>query len=83
MVGSSLSCGSVVDPGDVCGEQVLAVCAEDAIGVELRHRVENGVFTEVDRLGVTGVFVGSSPVVSARPASVVDVRATLGTVHTP
>ncbi|WP_067569981.1 hypothetical protein [Nocardia acidivorans] len=82
-LGLSSSGGSVVDPGDIRGEQLLTECAEDAVGVELRHRVEDGVFTDVDRLGVTGVSVGASPVVSAWPALVVDVPTARGALHAP
>ncbi|MGW5572425.1 hypothetical protein ACWEVD_14565 [Nocardia thailandica] len=82
-VGLSLPGGSVVDPGDVGGKQLVAENAEDTVCVELRYRIEYGVFADVDRLGVTGVLVGSSPIVPARPALVVEMPTALGTVHAP
>ncbi|WP_459962303.1 hypothetical protein [Nocardia sp. IFM 10818] len=82
-VGLSLSGGSVVDPLDIRSEQLVAERAEDAVGVELRDCVEYGVFTDVDRLGVTGVLVGAATVVPARPALVVEMPTALGSVHAP
>ncbi|MEO3756233.1 hypothetical protein [Streptomyces sp. B6B3] len=70
-LGFSLSRRPVVHALDLPRQQLSPVRAEDVVGVEGAHGLQDGFLAQVDRLGVSGVDVGAAPVVGAWPADVV------------